>query len=143
MNESPQAQLAANAERLAAAVTALEQALDRTVSRIEANQEALTTKVERIVAAIEESDSGSRKLLEERVAELERANHELKAQAGRLTEQAARKTLPALVTSLLAKNGIEPEQKLDAATLDQTLASLSVEQRIAVKAQMARAGLIE
>jgi hypothetical protein len=42
---------------------------------------------------------------------------------------------------LLAKSGAEGE-RLEPAALDKTLQSLSVEQRIAVKAEMARAGMI-
>ena len=45
--------------------------------------------------------------------------------------------------TLLSKNSIEPGDKLDTAALDKTLQSLNVEQRIAVKAEMARAGMIE
>ncbi len=54
----------------------------------------------------------------------------------------ARKTLPPVVTALLGKN-CETGDKLDAAALDKSLQPLSVEQRIAVKAEMARAGMIE
>ena len=56
-----------------------------------------------------------------------------------------RKTLSPAMSALLAKSGIadlEPGH-IDAAALDKTLSSLSVEQRIAVKAEMARAGMIE
>jgi hypothetical protein len=69
---------------------------------------------------------------------LEKTNSDLKAQATRL----ARKTLPPLVTALLSKNG-EAGDRLEAAVLDKTLQSLTVDQRIAVKAEMARAGMIE
>ena len=75
--------------------------------------------------------------LNARIAELERANTDLKAQATR----AARKTMSPLVTAILAKN--EVADPADSAVLDKALASLSVEQRMAVKAKMARAGLIE
>ena len=84
-------------ERLTAAAEALENA----VARLDAQHEALNAKVERIVAAIDEglavrADSGAdAKQLQARVAELEQANNELKAQAARLT----RKTLPPLVSS--------------------------------------------
>ena len=54
-----------------------------------------------------------------------------------------RKTLSPLVTALLSKNGADPQEKVDAAILQQVLQPLSVEQRIAVKAEMARAGMIE
>jgi len=133
-------QLITTSERLAQAA----ETLSATLTRLDAQHDELASKIERIIAAIE-SDSGedaeSRKTLEARIAELERANTDLKAQADR--RAAARRTLPPLVTALLAKSGVEPEEKLDPATLDKTLASLSVEQRIAVKGQMARAGLID
>jgi chaperonin cofactor prefoldin len=143
MDEQGTQQLIASAERLAAAAETLEKAL----LRLDAQQEELSQKVERIVAAIderlplevaEEGDGPAKQALETRVAELEKANEELKAQAGRL----ARKTLPSLVTTLLAKSGAEPSENMDTATLDKTLSALSPEQRIAVKAEMARAGLI-
>ena len=134
-------QLAAAADRLANAA----ETLDRVLGRLDAQQEALNTKVDRIVAAVEErgaevnaQDQGSREL-EQRVAELEKANNDLKAQAARLT----RKTLSPFVSALLSKNNSEPGDKLEAAALDKTLQTLSVEQRIAVKAEMARAGMIE
>jgi hypothetical protein len=73
------------------------------------------------------------------VAELEKANTNLKAQAARLT----RKTLSPFVAGLLAKNTSESAERIDASALDKTLQTLSVEQRIAVKAEMARAGMIE
>jgi hypothetical protein len=44
---------------------------------------------------------------------------------------------------LLSKQASEMEEKLDAGALDKTLQALTVEQRIAVKAEMARAGMIE
>jgi hypothetical protein len=43
----------------------------------------------------------------------------------------------------LSKNFPEAGDKLDPATLSKTLQGLSVEQRIAVKAEMARAGMID
>ena len=133
-------QLAAAADRLANAA----ETLDRVLGKLDAQQEALNTKVDRIVAAVEERETeiteprGSREL-EGRVAELEKANSDLKAQAVRLT----RKTLSPFVAALLAKNGSDSAEKLDAAALDKTLQTLSVEQRVAVKAEMARAGMIE
>jgi len=129
--------LTETAERLAAAAEALERAL----AGLEAERQALSEKIDRIVAAVEDSEAASRRQLEERVAELERANADLKAESARLA--GARKTLPPLVTALLSKTGLEGAEKLDAAVLDQALATLPVDQRIAIKAQMARAGLIE
>jgi len=72
------------------------------------------------------------------VAELEKSNADLKAQASRM----ARKTLSPVVAALIAKNEVEGE-KLDPGMLNKTLAALSVEQRIAVKSELARAGMIE
>jgi hypothetical protein len=129
--------------RLAAAAESLEQA----VARLDSDRDSLSTKVERIIAAVEDhgsasshSDASRITTLEGRIAELERANSDLKAQASR---SSARKTLPPLVTALLAKHGMEASERVDLATLDKTLAPLSVEQRMAVKAQMARAGIID
>lgn len=138
-------QLITTSERLAQAA----ETFSATLTRLDAQHDELASKIERIIAAIEsdageEAASPARGGLEARIAELERANTELKAQAERRASiAAARKTLPPLVTALLAKSGVESEEKLDSATLDKTLASLSVEQRIAVKGQMARAGLID
>jgi hypothetical protein len=73
------------------------------------------------------------------VAELEKSNADLKAQAARLT----RKTLPPMVSAILAKSGDTDGEKIDKSVLDKSMQSLSVEQRIAVKAELARAGMIE
>lgn len=138
MNEEMTQQLAATAERLASAA----ETLDRVLGRLDAQQEALNAKVDRIVAAVEEhpaSSDDSRQSLEARVAELEKANHDLRAQAARQ----ARKTMSPLVTAVLSKSGAEFGDRMDAAVVDKALQSLSVEQRIAVKAEMARAGMIE
>jgi len=144
MDQEMTEQLAATAGRLANAA----ETLDRVLERLDAQQEALNAKVDRIVAAVEERgsvtheiDSGNANanLLEKRVAELEKTNTELKAQAVRM----GRKTLSPLVSGLLSKNFPEAGDKLDAAALSKTLQSLSVEQRIAVKAEMARAGMID
>ncbi len=142
MNEEMTQQLAATADRLANAA----EALDRVLGKLDAQQEALNAKVDRIVAAVEEGQGGAEghgldetgdAQWKERVAELEKSNHELKAQAARL----ARKTLSPTVNALLGKE-IDSGDKLDVAVLDKVLQPLSVEQRIAVKAEMARAGMI-
>ena len=112
-------------------------------NKLDGQQESLNAKIDRIVAAVDDRpapirESGpSTQKLQERIAELERVNLELSGQAGRL----ARKTLPPLVSALLCKNFAENEQ-VDNAALDKALSSLSIEQRIAVKAEMARAGML-
>ena len=137
-------QLLATAERLASAA----ETLDRVLEKLDAQQAALNAKVDRIAAAVEErvsdvfestDDTDWPRKLRQRIAELEKANSDLKGQAARLS----RKTLSPLVTALLSKSTVEVGDKLDPGALDKTLQSLSVEQRIAVKAEMARAGMIE
>lgn len=138
MNEEMTQQLMATAERLANAA----EALDRVLGRLDAQQEALNAKVDRIVASVDERASAEpdrARELQERVAELEKSNADLKAQAARM----ARKTLPPMVSAILAKNGEVLGDKIDKNVLDKSLQSLSVEQRIAVKAELARAGMIE
>src|SRR5882762_1380774 len=133
----------AAAERLASAT----EALDRVLGKMDAQQEMLNAKVDRIVAAVEETiaqNSDQRQVeaagadLRERLSGLEKSNADLKAQAARM----ARKTLSPVVSALLAKHEVEGE-RFDGSVLDKTLATLSVEQRMAVKAEMARAGMIE
>jgi ABC-type transporter Mla subunit MlaD len=140
MSEEMVQQLMATAERLANAA----ESLDRVLGRLDAQQESLNAKVDRIVAAVDEESSyaargESARQLQDRVAELEKSNADLKAQASRMV----RKTLPPMVSAILAKAGDESAEKIDKAVLDKTLQSLSVEQRIAVKAELARAGMIE
>ena len=153
MNEEMVKQMMAAAERLAVAT----ETLDRVLGKLDAQQEMLNAKVERIVAAVEENlaqaaadrqatdrQAAERQAvsanadLQQRVAELEKSNADLKAQAARL----ARKTISPVVAALIGKNEIEGE-RMDPAVLNRTLAALSVEQRIAVKSELARAGMIE
>jgi predicted RNase H-like nuclease (RuvC/YqgF family) len=143
MNEEMVQQMMAAAERLAAAT----ETLDRVLGKLDAQQEMLNAKVDRIVAAVEESVTQTTERhqteatgtdLQQRVVLLEKSNTDLKAQASRLV----RKTLSPVVSALMGKNEIEGE-RLDPGVLNKTLAALSVEQRIAVKAELARAGMIE
>jgi hypothetical protein len=144
MNSELTKQFLESSARLAAASEALEQ----TIARLDAQHNELTTKIDRMVAAVD--DTAERKTLEERVSELigkkeelEKQNADLKAQAVRATSSAnMRKTLPPIVSALLAKNGLDASDKFEVSALDKILAPLSVEQRIAVKGEMARAGVI-
>ncbi len=141
MNEATMESFANTAARLAGAAELLE----RVLGKIEAQQEEMGSKVDRIVAAVEEgflaqgdgSTSSETRELESRMAELEKANTELKAQATRL----ARKTFSPMVTALLGK--YEGDGDMNSGVLDKALIALSVEQRIAVKAEMARAGILK
>jgi parvulin-like peptidyl-prolyl isomerase len=139
MSEEMMQQLMATAERLANAA----ESLDRVLGRLDAQQESLNMKVDRIVAAVDEGTAyphgEAARQLQGRMAELEKSNADLKAQATR----AMRKTLPPMVSAILAKSAEGGDEKIDKDALNKTLQNLSVEQRIAVKAELARAGVIE
>jgi len=66
---------------------------------------------------------------------------ELKAQAGGAVST-GRKTLSVSAASLLAKHGLDTQDQVNAGALDAALTGLSLEQRIAVKSQLMRAGLL-
>src|SRR6202166_5012655 len=143
MNEEMVQQMMVAAQRLAAAT----ETLDRVLGKLDAQQEMLNAIDDRIVAAGEESvtqtserqqDGASGTELQERVLQLEKSNADLKAQASRMT----RKTLSPVVSALIGKNEIEGD-RLDPGMLNKKLSVLSVEQRIAVKAELARAGMID
>ncbi len=119
-------------DRLAQATQSLADAL----VNINAQFESLHAKVDRIVAAIDGGNLQAQ--ASSKMAELEKANHGLQAQAAR----ARRKTLSPLVTTLLAKQGVEGEALIETPVVEKALAGLSIEQRIAVKAELARAGIL-
>ena len=80
--------------------------------------------------------------LEQRLAAAETELAELRAKAAQGGEiERGRKTIPAAMVNLLAKQGVAVES-LEGGALDAALVSLSLEQRIAVKAQLMRAGLL-
>jgi septal ring factor EnvC (AmiA/AmiB activator) len=122
-------------ERLEAA-TAL---LERTLSWLEERQSALTGEVEKISATVEQSRREAE--LQEKLAAAERELAELKAEAAQNVLSPLRRTLPSTTSEMLAKHGIG-EGPVDVRTLDAALAGLSLEQRIAVKSQLLRAGAI-
>ena len=122
-------------ERLEAAATQLE----RTLSRLEERQGALSGEVERISATVEQSRRETE--LSEKLAVVERDLAELKAASAVNVANPLRRTVPAATAEMLAKHGIG-EGPVDVRTLDTALSGLSLEQRIAVKAQLLRAGAI-
>jgi len=97
-----------------AVMAAAAEAMQSAVARIEAQNAELAARVDRIVAEVEDSPQRRRD-----------------AEEG----QGKRKTIDPVVSVLLAKSGVDVDQKLEAAALDASLATLPVEQRIAVKAQ--------
>ncbi len=122
-------------ERLDAA-TAL---LERTLGWLEERQSALTGEVEKISATVEQSRREAE--LQEKLAAAERELAELKAEAAQNVLSPLRRTLPSTTSEMLAKHGIG-EGPVDVRTLDAALSGLSLEQRIAVKSQLLRAGAI-
>ena len=125
------------AQRLDAATSLLE----RTLTWLEergAAASTLTGDVERISATIEQSRREIE--LTEKLAEAERELTELRASAATIVNP-LRRTVPASTSEMLAKHGIG-DGPVDVRALDAALAGLSLEQRIAVKTQLLRAGAI-
>ena len=128
--------LQASAEKLAAAASLLE----RMMERMEQREAEATGDVQKIVAEVDqEATVSERELeLERRLARAEQRIVELSAQESK--GASARKTLPATTAQLLAKQGITSLESMEAGALDAALTGLSLEQRIAVKSQLLRAG---
>jgi F0F1-type ATP synthase membrane subunit b/b' len=122
-------------ERLESAATLLE----RTLNWLEERQGVLAGEVEKISATVEQGRREQE--LEERLSAAERELADLKAGSAPGVLAQLRKTVPASTTEMLAKHGLG-EGPVDVRTLDAALAGLSLEQRIAVKSQLLRAGAI-
>ncbi|HEV2322314.1 MAG TPA: hypothetical protein VGS10_00055, partial [Terracidiphilus sp.] len=120
-------------ERLEAAAALLE----RTLSWLEERQGALAGEVERISATVEQSRREAE--LIEKLEAAERELAALKSQTAQPLLNPLRKTLPAAASEMLAKHGIG-DGPVDVRALDAALSGLSLEQRIAVKTQLLRAG---
>ena len=117
-------------ERLEAATGLLERVLTMVQER--------QGDVERISATVEQT---KRELeLAEKLGAAEREVAELKAAAVR-EPAPLRRTVPGSTSEMLAKNGIA-DGPVDVRALDAALSGLSLEQRIAVKTQLLRAGAI-
>jgi hypothetical protein len=137
MEEMNANELQSAADRLMEAASALE----RTVARIAEQQVALAAEAEsqvsRIVATVETQREAD---LERKLAEAEAKIAELVASAA-APQPAGRKTLPTTMATMLAKQGVVVDE-VQAGSIDGALASLSIEQRIAVKSELMRAGLL-
>ena len=123
------------AERLEAATTLLE----RTLNWLEERQGALSGEVEKISATVEQSRRETE--LAEKLAATERELAEIKAASAPNAVNPLRRTMPAATAEMLAKHRIG-EGPVDVHALDAALSGLSLEQRIAVKTQLLRAGAI-
>jgi hypothetical protein len=129
-------------ERLEAVAIALEQAASRLAERQVALAAEAEEHVGRIVATVETAREAE---LERRLAEAEAKIAELSASAA--PQAQGRKTLPSGMAMMLAKQGVNLElgasgASIEAAALDSALVSLGIEQRIAVKSELRRAGLL-
>jgi len=123
--------------RLAAAAERLEQAVERMAERQMVLAAEAQENVGRIVATVESA----------REEELTRRLEEAEAKIASLmagSSAAGRKTLSAGTATMLAKSGVAFDGGLamEAGAVDAALGSLSIEQRIAVKAELLRAGLL-
>jgi hypothetical protein len=120
-------------ERLETATSLLE----RTLTLLEERHGA--GEIQKISATVEQSRRESE--LQEKLITAEREIAELKAGSAQSLLNPLRKTVPASTSEMLAKHGIA-DGPVDVRTLDAALAGLSLEQRIAVKSQLLRAGAI-
>ena len=130
--------LNASAEKLSMAASLLE----RIAERLEQREAEAMGEVQKIVAEVDQEAAVTEREreLERRLARAEQQISELRAQESK--GASARKTLPATTTQLLAKQGITSVESMEAGALDAALAGLSLEQRIAVKSQLLRAGVV-
>jgi hypothetical protein len=134
------------AQRLETVAASLEEAAAR-IAAVQAERLAAQQQpVGRIVAAVEEEETPSGSL---RAVELEQRLAAVEAQIAQLTAHPAtvggRKTVSPGTSAMLSKQGVHVAaggETLEAAALDGALTSLSIEQRIAVKAELLRAGLL-
>jgi predicted RNase H-like nuclease (RuvC/YqgF family) len=142
MKESAMLELTETMERLEAVAEALEQAAERIAEQQVALAAEAQQSVGRIVATVETAREVE---LERRLAEAEQKIAELTAAAA--PKAAGRVTLPAGMATMLAKQGVTLDAggsfpSMEASAIDGALASLSIEQRIAVKSELLRAGLL-
>jgi hypothetical protein len=126
--------------------------LERTASGLEARFAPLagegsrdaSGELPRLVAAVEGEPAGRWNELDARLKAVEEQLAELRAKAGGNVAVAAsgRKTLSVAAAHLLAKHGIDTLEQVNGGALDAALSGLSLEQRIAVKSQLLRAGVL-
>jgi exonuclease VII small subunit len=137
-------------ERMEARLEAAASLFERTATLMEERESERSGEVRKIVAAVETSREAELQkkleIAEQQIAELRaQVESQIASQVEARSEtkpNAARRTVPASTTQFLAKQGITSLDSLEAGTLDAALNGLSLEQRIAVKAQLLRAGVV-
>ena len=140
--------------RMGARIEAAAALFERAATLFEERESSMSGEVRKIVAAVETTREAElqKKLeaAEQQIAELRaQIESQVEAQAESRIEvksasqpKAARKTVPASTAQFLAKQGITSLASLEAGALDAALSGLGLEQRIAVKAQLLRAGVV-
>lgn len=138
-NETLQQNAALIAERLAAAAVQLEQA----IAGMEERHAHVCGDVQRIVATAEgafgDQRDASRLELERKLSVAEHTIASLQSQVDAHAAAPVRKTVAG---QMFSKAGLDSASSLEAGALDAALSGLSLEQRIAVKSQLAKAGLL-
>lgn len=134
-------------EKLEARLEAAASLFERTIAVLEERHSTMTGEVQKIVAAVEHNQPTSRESELER--KLEAAEQQIAALQAQMEGQRsaaetkpARRTVPAATAQFLTKQGISTLDSVEAGALDAALTGLSLEQRIAVKAQLLRAGVL-
>ena len=122
---------------LEGAVTRMDAAAERGAALAAGVAASAEEGVGRIVATVESAREAE---LERKLAAAEARIAELTASAS-ATAAGGRKTLSAGMTAMLSKQGVAVDG-LEAGAMDAALGSLSIEQRIAVKSELMRAGLL-
>ena len=133
----PLGALTQSMERMEARLEAAAALFERTAAMLEERENERSGEVRKIVAAVE---TGRETDLQRKLEAAEQQIAELRAQM-ETQGKSPRKTVPAATAQFLAKQGIALES-VEAGTLDAALNGLSLEQRIAVKAQLLRAGAL-
>lgn len=137
-------------ERMSAAAAALERVAEQMAERQVALAAEAEQTVGRIVATVEgqrEAELSERlRVAEAKLVEAESRIAALAAAAAVPAAPVGRKTVSVGMTAMLAKQGVSMESlesgRMEAGAVDTALASLSIEQRFAVKAELLRAGLL-
>jgi hypothetical protein len=141
-NENAEQSMTLLAERLAAAAVQLE----RAIAGMEERHAHVCGDVQRIVATAEgafgEQRDASRQELERKLMVAEQKIASLLAQAEANATVSVRKTTAATPAQMFSKSGVGTASSIEAGAIDAALSGLSLEQRIAVKSQLARAGML-
>ena len=100
------------------------QSLADALANLDGQFASLHAKIDRIVAAVDDGElqatAQTNNAIHNKLAELEKANHDLKAQ----TAAARRKTISPMVTALLAKQGVEGDATIETSIVEKALAGL-------------------